>query len=72
MHSDKNFIKVLEGLQGATALLNEHMTPEIEAAMTDEQRELLAEAREATSTRQLKKMADKLEKLNENLRNNAT
>ena len=39
--------------------------------MTPEQRELLQEARDSSGKKNLQKMSDKLERINETLKNNA-
>lgn len=72
MHSSKNIIELLKGVQHAMEVVNEQMTEEIMAEMSESQLELLDEARKASSTEELKKMSDKLVDLNEKLKQNAT
>ena len=50
--------KILEGLQGARDMMNELITPEIRAQMSDEQLEQVNEANRVSSKEYLKKKTD--------------
>lgn len=58
--------KVLEGIKGASNLMNKAITPEVLKAMNSEQRALFDEAKKAGSLEEIKTMSKKLEKLNQN------
>lgn len=66
MDSNKHIAKVLQGLEAATSMMNESVTPEIIAAMNSDQIELFEEAKKAGSLDEIKAMSRKLEKLNQN------
>ena len=57
-------------LDGARAILNESITPELKKEMTEEQLELLDEAMTISGKDNLAKMSKKLEKLTQNIVNN--
>jgi hypothetical protein len=55
-----SFTKVLEGLQGARELMNEHITEEIESQMNEEQLAELQKARDLSDPKKLKAKAMQL------------
>jgi len=55
-----SFTKVLEGLQGARELINEHMTEDLEKQMTEEQRAELQKVRDLSDPKKLKAKAMEL------------
>lgn len=52
---DKNLTKILNGLQGARDLMNELITPEIRAQMTEEELAQVDEANRVSSKEYLKR-----------------
>jgi hypothetical protein len=62
------FTKLMEAKQAAVDLLNEHITPELEAEMSEEHLELLKEARSKKGEKELKDLAKKLEGLTNKIR----
>ena len=68
----KNIIDLLEGVQKAMEVVNEKITTDVESKMSEQELALLNEARKATSKSELKKMADKLNNLNDKMKNYAT
>lgn len=55
-----SFTKVLEGLQGARELINEHITEDLESQMNEDQRAELEKARKITDPKKLKAKAMEL------------
>jgi len=66
----QNLIELLKGIEKSMALINEQMSDEVIGQMNEEQLELLAEVRKASSREELSKMTAKLSKINERLREN--
>lgn len=72
MHSAKSITDLFKAVQQTMELVNEQMTEQVMKQMSENQLQLLDEARKATSTEELKKMSNKLVDLNEKIRQNAT
>lgn len=69
-NNSENFKKVMGALDGARAILNESITPELKKEMTEEQLELLDEAMTVSGKDNLAKLSKKLEKITQNIVDN--
>ncbi len=68
-HSE-NFKKVMGAIDGARAILNESLTPELKKEMNEEQLALLDEAMTVSGKDNLAKLSKKLEKITQNIVDN--
>ena len=66
----QNLIDLLNGIEKSMSLINEQMSDEVIGQMNEEQLELLAQVRKASSREELSKMTAKLGKINDRLREN--
>ena len=71
-NNGENLIKLFSLVGDTMELINNKMSTELEDDMSEQQLALLEEARKATSSSELKKMADKLGSINEKMKNYAT
>jgi len=69
-NNSENFKKVMGALDGARAILNESITPELKKEMNEEQLALLDEAMTVSGKDNLAKLSKKLEKLTQNIVDN--
>ena len=69
-NNSENFKKVMGALDGARAILNESITPELKKEMNEEQLALLDEAMTVSGKSNLAKLSKKLEKLTQNIVDN--